>query len=254
MDLTTTGDVSGTSFKFPDADTSPSTVGELLYDNTVTGLDDGSLVWYDDDEVKYLVAIATLPVNDDYVVAYDADIDKFYMKADATGGAVAEERTELPTGAWNPDLNDNGIKDAGEAEWTPGSNLLKFDAADDECAVSQPFKLRANYNGGLDIVIDYRSTATTGGVVWTYQMSWAHPDSTDWSAYSAVAASDTVTDTVQGAAAINEVTDDAFTDFDDNFAVSHMIKIKLCRDANAGGDDAAGDVELVDFIVNYDLS
>lgn len=40
-----------------DQDASPATVGYLQYDNTITGLDDGALVWYDDDEVRSLVDI-----------------------------------------------------------------------------------------------------------------------------------------------------------------------------------------------------
>lgn len=78
------------SFQFPDADGSPAVAGELQYDNTVAGLLDGALAWYDDDAVRYLVDLDTLPVDDDFVVAYDATADGFYMKADAdSGGATA---------------------------------------------------------------------------------------------------------------------------------------------------------------------
>lgn len=85
---------------FTDSNASPDAVGELLYDNTVANWDDGALCWYDDDEIKYLVDLATLPTNDDYVVAYDAAIDKFYMKADADSGATAWDDIT------NPDAND----------------------------------------------------------------------------------------------------------------------------------------------------
>jgi len=78
---------------FLDQDVSPATAGELLYDNTVTGWNDGAIAWYDDDEVKYLVDLATLPSDDDYVVAYDADADGFYMKADAGAGAAGTVTT-----------------------------------------------------------------------------------------------------------------------------------------------------------------
>lgn len=56
------------SIQFPDADGSPAAAGELQYDNTVTGLDDGALVWYDDDEVQILVGLdssETLESGDD---------------------------------------------------------------------------------------------------------------------------------------------------------------------------------------------
>jgi hypothetical protein len=37
--------------------------------------------------IRYFVDLAALPSDDDYVVAYDADADGFYMKADAGSGA-----------------------------------------------------------------------------------------------------------------------------------------------------------------------
>jgi hypothetical protein len=87
--LTTPTITSGVTFT--DANISPDVAGELVYDNTVTGLLDGAFAWYDGDAVRYLVDLATLPADDDYVVAYDADNDGFYMKVDATGaGGVAD--------------------------------------------------------------------------------------------------------------------------------------------------------------------
>lgn len=80
----TLGGTSG-AVVFKDQDASPDAVGEFFYDNTVAGITDGALCWYDDDAVRYLVDLATLPSDDDYVVAYDADADQFYMKADSTG-------------------------------------------------------------------------------------------------------------------------------------------------------------------------
>lgn len=114
-----------------DNDASPDAVGELLYDNTVANWDDGAFCWYDDDEIKYLVDIATLPTNDDYVVAYDAAIDKFYMKVDAdSGGSTAwdditnpDASDEIDFGAHTIELNvaDFQIGDGA------GSNYVKFD-------------------------------------------------------------------------------------------------------------------------------
>lgn len=77
------------SFQFPDADGSPSVAGELQYDNTIAGIDDGGLVWYDDDDVQILVSISATDFGtgptDDYVLAYDAVNDKWYAKEDSTG-------------------------------------------------------------------------------------------------------------------------------------------------------------------------
>lgn len=84
-DAVTFASVAIASATFTDEDAAPSVAGQLKYDNTVTGISDGALSWYDDDAVRYLVDLDTLPSDDDYVVAYDADNDKFYMKADSTG-------------------------------------------------------------------------------------------------------------------------------------------------------------------------
>ena len=80
-----------TQFKLPSTDADPTaTAGYLRHDSTVTGLLTGALAWYDGDEIRYVVDLDVLPSDDDYVVAYDADLDKFYMKQDAnTGSATA---------------------------------------------------------------------------------------------------------------------------------------------------------------------
>ncbi len=72
---------------FEDADTSPSSVGEFRYDNTVAGLDDGAMCWYDDDEIKYFADYATLPTTNGQFLIYNATSDKFVplvMSGDAT--------------------------------------------------------------------------------------------------------------------------------------------------------------------------
>jgi len=74
------------SIGLPSSDADPSaTAGQIRHDSTVTGLETGAIAWYDGDEIRYLVDLDVLPSSDDYVVAYDADADKFYMKVDATG-------------------------------------------------------------------------------------------------------------------------------------------------------------------------
>jgi len=81
-----------TSFEIPNSDASPSVAGQLRYDTTVIGLTNGSLAYYGGN-LRYLVDLDTLPSNDDYVIAYDADADKFYMKADAGSGAAGTMTT-----------------------------------------------------------------------------------------------------------------------------------------------------------------
>ncbi|KKL52151.1 hypothetical protein LCGC14_2288360, partial [marine sediment metagenome] len=97
-DLTTPTITSGATFV--DADISPDKAGELVYDNTVAGIDDGAFAWYDDDEIKYVMDYPTLPTDgeDDYHLAYDKDTDKMYWKADAdSGGSTAWDNIGNPT-------------------------------------------------------------------------------------------------------------------------------------------------------------
>lgn len=92
-----TTDIETPQVTFSDQNATPITVGELLYDNVVTGLGNGALVWHDGGAARYLVDLGSLPVADDYVVAYDAVADNFYMKADETG-----------TGGVDLDIMDGG--------------------------------------------------------------------------------------------------------------------------------------------------
>jgi hypothetical protein len=118
--LTTPTITSGATYA--DADISPDAPGELVYDNTVTGLLDGAFAWYDDDAIRYLVDLATLPVNDDYVVAYDSAADGFYMKQDAdSGGATAYDNIGDPTGAGSISFDDTETATYTTVQDTAGS-------------------------------------------------------------------------------------------------------------------------------------
>lgn len=76
------------------ANTSPNSLGEMLYDSVVTGIASGAMTWYDDG-VRYLVDLKVLPSNDDYVVAYDADADGYYMKVDSTTASGLDGLTDV---------------------------------------------------------------------------------------------------------------------------------------------------------------
>jgi hypothetical protein len=80
------GTPSFTAVNLPSSDADPSTTaGQLRHDTTITGMTGGALKYWNGTNARILVDLDTAPVTDDYVVAYDADADKFYMKADATG-------------------------------------------------------------------------------------------------------------------------------------------------------------------------
>ena len=76
-----------TSFELPNSATPTLTAtGTLALDTTVADITNGCLAYYDGTTINYVVSLAVADIwsSDDYVVAYDATGDKFYMKADAT--------------------------------------------------------------------------------------------------------------------------------------------------------------------------
>jgi len=77
-----------TSFEIPNADSDPAVTGQLILDTTVADMTNGNLAFYDGTAIRYVVSLAAADVwsDDDYVVAYDATGDKFYMKEDADSG------------------------------------------------------------------------------------------------------------------------------------------------------------------------
>jgi hypothetical protein len=125
--LTTPTITSGATFT--DADISPDAAGELVYDNTVTGLLDGAFAWYDDDAVRYFVDLATLPSDDDYVVAYDADADGFYMKSDATGAGGSAIVYDLGDDEINEstDVDEFSVINDTDSAWSePDNDEIQF--------------------------------------------------------------------------------------------------------------------------------
>lgn len=101
------GTPSFTALNVPSSDASPgTTAGQLRHDSTVTGLATGAMAWWDGDKVRYLVDLDVLPSSDDYVVAYDADNDNFYMKADATGAGYTNLTSFEDQTAWRVFYSD----------------------------------------------------------------------------------------------------------------------------------------------------
>lgn len=76
-----------TSFEIPNSATPTLTVtGTLAFDTTVADITNGCLAYYDGTTINYVISLAAADIwsSDDYVVAYDAAADKFYMKEDST--------------------------------------------------------------------------------------------------------------------------------------------------------------------------
>lgn len=109
---------------FDDTDHAPDAVGELLYDNTITGLDDGGLAFYDDDEVQVLVALdssETLGAGDDTFVVqfnWNAGAGYFNLVANGAGGAFSDAGDPIVQNTTGKDvhLGDGAGTLAGKVE------------------------------------------------------------------------------------------------------------------------------------------
>ena len=107
------------------ADADPATTGgNLRFDTTVTGLETGALAWYDGDEIRYLVDLDTLPVNDGYFVSYNATDDRFVM-ADPSSTATDFALT-ADADAGNYDIKSlNGLYGLDDSEYIDmGGDLI----------------------------------------------------------------------------------------------------------------------------------
>jgi len=114
-----------TSITITGANASPGANGTLVYDNVVAGLDDGAFAFYGGgDTIYHLVGTAEIPDDDDddKVIAYDKDTDRWYMKTDAdTGGSTAYDDIG------DPDASGSISFDAAEqAEYTSAFTANDF--------------------------------------------------------------------------------------------------------------------------------
>ena len=146
----------------------PTAAGMIQHDSTVAGLATGALVWYDGDEIRYLVDVETLPSDDDYVVAYDAPNDNWYMKVDANdGGNTAWDDFEDPDAA-----SSNTFADGETITFLSSSDDEIFlNIQDDDEALAGVTTLidldwsAATYDGTSDAIYinmqDYTTTAYT---------------------------------------------------------------------------------------------
>lgn len=96
---------------FADQDVSPSVVGRLVYDNTVTGLDDGAFCWYDDDEIRYFIDLdssETLGSDDDgKLVKYTWNSGLGYFSLTSGGGSMVYPGAGVAVstgGAWGTSI------------------------------------------------------------------------------------------------------------------------------------------------------
>lgn len=75
---------------FTGADATPSVSGNLLWDNVVSGLVRGGLVWFDETNPRYLLDFVTLPTADGQIPIYNATNDNFVPLV-LSGGATMSQ-------------------------------------------------------------------------------------------------------------------------------------------------------------------
>ena len=128
-----------------------------------------------------------------------------------------------------------------------GHPCLDFDAATDEDAVFTGI-LPANYaGGGLTVTLIWAATsATSGDVVWNAAIERMDDEGIDIDSDS-FAAAQAATATAPAATGQLQYTSITFTSGAqmDSLAATEMFRIKVTRDANAGGDTMVGDAELL---------
>jgi len=133
---------------FTPADASPTADGQMVMDSAVAGLDDGAFAYYEGgDTVYYLVAMAEIPddADDDKVIAYDKDTDRYYMAAG--GGDV---------------LADGSVPFTGDVEINSATPALTFtdtDSADGTATLA--FQATGSNEVVASIQTDVAGTLTT---------------------------------------------------------------------------------------------
>ena len=126
--------------------------------------------------------------------------------------------------------------------------VLDYDDTTDEAAVFTAVLPRSYAGGGLTVYIHYAMTsAVADDVIWQVAIERIGDGVQDIDADGFAAAQDSGPITVPGTSGLVDIAMVAFTDGAqmDSLAVGEAFRLKINRDANAGGDTAVGDAELV---------
>lgn len=127
---------------------------------------------------------------------------------------------------------------------------LAFDATTEEW-VSFPFQMPADYASSPVAKLHYKmASATSGDVVWAVQIAAVSDgDSQDVDA-KAFGTANSATVTVPGTAGHLDIASVTLTNAD-SVAAGDFVVVRIARDADAGGDTATGDAELVMAAIQY---
>jgi len=115
-------DFASATWRLPAANADPTaTAGYLVHDTTVTNHAHGAVRWHDGTNIRQavdMVAATAEGCTDDQVVAYDADADLFYCKAEAAGaGDFLADGSVAMTGAPVPNAANTIALGSATVEW-----------------------------------------------------------------------------------------------------------------------------------------
>ena len=233
-----------TSFEIPNgAAPTVNAAGEIAVDTTVASYD-GLIKYYDGTTEMVVVAMPTtdLTTTDNDHVAYSTANSGFNMEA-----AVAVSHPRHILASASALTLDSSVPPAASTE--NHTEILSFDADTDEAAYLR-FQMPDSYGTetiSFDVIYKMAS-ATSGDVIWACEV-WAATagESGDTESYDTA---NTVTDTVPGTAGLTALATITLTN-KDSVAASDLVTLRISRDANAGGDTATGDAELVTVTVRW---
>jgi hypothetical protein len=126
--------------------------------------------------------------------------------------------------------------------------VLDFDAASDEDAVFGAVLPRFYGGGGITATLYWlASSAVAGDVIWNAAFERNHANGDDLDADSFATAQAAAATTANGTSGKVITSTITFTDGAqiDSLAAGEAFRLKVTRDANAGGDTMAGDAELL---------
>lgn len=133
-----------------------------------------------------------------------------------------------------------------------GTNNLKeqaaFDAATDE-TMDFAFIIPAGFSGTPTCRIAWKAdTATTGTCIWAVQGISASDAQAHDAAFSTA---DTVSSTAPAATTDIDISTITMTNASSGWAAGEFGRVRFSRDADAAGDNMAGDAQLLGLSVDY---
>lgn len=163
------------------------------------------------------------------------------------GGAAAAGAAK-PIVIFTAQANQPPASDAATGDTRNSHSVLDFvDSVTNETALFGAVLGSAYAGGGLTVEIYWMATtATVGDVVWLVAVERHEDDATDLDADN-FAADNTVTTTTASASGEVRVSTITFTDGADmdSLAAGESFRLRVRRNAVAGGDDLVGDAELL---------